>query len=58
MVCPYRKMTETVDGTTREYFMDCYGIVCPYYRAEQKFSDGLYTSAYCERTVTRGKKND
>lgn len=31
MICPFRKMTETVDGTTREYYMDCYGEECPFY---------------------------
>ena len=52
MVCPYRKMTETVDGTTREYFMDCYGTECPYYRAEQHFGN-CYIEAYCEKTVNK-----
>ena len=49
MICPYRKMTETVDGTTKEYFMDCYGAKCPYYMQEQNFSDGLYVPAFCKR---------
>lgn len=31
MICPYRKQTETVDGTTSEYYMECYGVECPYY---------------------------
>lgn len=57
MICPYRKMTETVDGTTREYFMDCYGTECPYYVAEQHYSGGHYsggleTQPYCNRAVT------
>lgn len=51
MVCPYRKMTETVDGTTREYFMDCYGTECPYYVADQKYSGGIETQPYCEKTI-------
>lgn len=57
MICPYRKMTETVDGTTREYYMDCYGTECPYYRAEQHVSGGVYIEGFCERPIyERGKK--
>lgn len=31
MICPYRKQTETVDGTTSEYYMECYKTECPFY---------------------------
>ena len=55
MVCPYRKMTETVDETTREYYMDCYGTECPYYVAEQNYSDGIHVPAYCERIINDRK---
>lgn len=54
MVCPYRKITETVDGTTREYFMDCYGTECPCYIVEQYFLHGsaeIRVPAYCKRAV-------
>lgn len=49
MICPYRKMTKTVDGTTREYFMDCYGTECPYYVAERHYNGGIETQPYCEK---------
>jgi len=51
MICPYRKQTETVDGTTSEYYMECYGTECPYYVADQHYSGGLHTEPYCNRTV-------
>ena len=49
MICPYRKQTETVDGTTSEYYIECYGTECPYYVAEKHFSGGLHTEPYCNR---------
>ena len=52
MICPYRKQTETVDGTTREYYMECYGTECPYYVAERHYSGGLETQPYCDRADT------
>ena len=38
MKCPYRKQTETVDGTTSEYYMECYGAECPYYPSKEEIS--------------------
>ena len=52
MICPFRKQTETVDGTTSEYFMECYESECPYYRTEQHFDD-FSTEAYCEKTIAK-----
>lgn len=34
MKCPYRKQTTTVDGTTSEYYMECYKEDCPFYVPE------------------------
>ena len=48
MICPYRKQTETVDGTTSEYYMPCYGAECPYYVAE-RHGYGEILPAYCNR---------
>lgn len=52
MICPYRKQTETVDGTTSEYYMECYGTECPHYVADQHYSSGLETQPYCNRAET------
>ena len=52
MICPYRKQTETVDGTTSEYYMECYGTECPHYVENQKYSGGIETQPYCNRVDT------
>lgn len=52
MICPYRKKTETVDGTTSEYYMECYGTECPHYIADQHYSGGLNTEPYCNKAET------
>ena len=49
MICPYRKKTETFDGTTNEYYMECYGEECPHYVADQHYSGGIETRPYCNR---------
>jgi hypothetical protein len=49
MICPYRKRTETTENTTKEYYMECYGINCPYYVDEQHYKYGLKTPPYCKR---------
>lgn len=46
MICPFRKMTETVDGTTREYYMGCYGNECPYY-----YKSKTYDEEECNRVT-------
>ena len=56
MKCPFRTKINSYKPSkdhviVNKEFEDCYGILCPYYRAEQHFSDGLYTSAYCGKTV-------
>ena len=48
MKCPYRKQTETVDGTTSEYYMECYGTECPNYEK--------YISSFDEKEVEECKK--
>ena len=35
LVCPFRKMKETVDDTTYEYYMECCGKKCPFYRRRE-----------------------
>ena len=56
MICPFRKMTETVDGTTREYYMDCYGKECPCYGSTFVIrSDGSRgEESYCIRAENAG----
>lgn len=45
MVCPYRKMTKTVDDTTREYYMECHGEECPFYVPK----GSLGTTDFCNK---------
>jgi hypothetical protein len=52
MICPFRKRTQTVNGITSEYYMECYGTECPYYVAECHFSGDLETPPYCNRADT------
>ena len=53
MICPFRKMTETVDGTTREYYMDCYGEECPCYGSFIRTDNGC-KAEYCLRAENAG----
>ena len=52
MICPYRKQTETVDGTTSEYYMECYGTEGPYYVESHQYRGGIEVQPYCDRKET------
>lgn len=49
MICPFRKQTETVDGTTSEYYMECYGEECPYFYGTKDHSTSIFIETDCER---------
>lgn len=52
MICPYRKKTETIDDTTSEYYMECYGTECPYYIESHQYGGGIEVQPYCDRKET------
>lgn len=52
MICPYRKQTETVNDTTSEYYMECYGTECPFYVPENNTYSNITVPAYCNRADT------
>ena len=52
MKCPYRKQTEIVDGTSSEYYMECYGTECPYYVERHHYGSDIEIQPYCNRADT------
>ena len=60
MICPYRKMTETVDGTTREYYMECHTTECPFYEKETFYKNGEVEKEceYCARAEVEMSRGD
>ena len=49
MNCPYRKITQTVNDITSEYYSECYGNECPWYRQEYQDVLGRKHREECKR---------
>lgn len=49
MKCPYRIQIDVIDGSSREYFEECYGKECPYYETYKSYEPPYEIKEECKK---------